>query len=552
MTDALPPIPDALIFKLSDDGNKLLAVFVACEAPPPLDPTIIKERLEKQGLANLFLNESAIIELLKQYKLNESFTLEIGERRNGLCTITIDSVKMSAKLTLIPPYGGTAVDRAQIQQVLQEKGVVSGILESEIEAALKDGFATDRIIAQGLNPVPGTDAQFQSLIPEIRERKPHIDEKGFANYRDLGQLIVVRQGEALMRRTPPTGGIKGQDITGQILAPTAGQNTPFTAELQGAKLDPNDSNLLLAAITGQPKLVPNGVIVEPTINLPLVDLSTGNMNFDGTINIKGDVREGMKIYASGDLFVGGTVEAAEIEVGGNIVIKGGVIGHSEHKGDPDEGATFNAKIVSKGSISVRFAENAQMEAGTDIIIEEFSMHNHLTALNRILVGKSGGKKGHIIGGVTCAAVLVKAAIIGSNAGSVTKIKVGFNPYLQAQLDRLKLGIEHNEKEQEDINKIIAFVLAHPEKDKDGLLYKLFHTQEKLETDYALFHEERSHVLAEMTLADQVQVIVEEAIYSETEIQIGNAIWKNNEDRGKGVFQMVNGAIDFGNTMLSIN
>ena len=223
--------------------------------------------------------------------------------------------------------------------------------------------------------------------------------------------------------------------------------------------------------TGQPKLVPNGVVVEPTITLPQVDISTGNMSFDGTINIKGDVKDGMKIHATGDVFVGGTVEAAEIEAGGNVVIKGGVIGHSEHSGDPNEAPTFNAIIISKGSISAHFAENVCMEAGIDIIIEEFSMHNHLTALNRVLVGKSGGKKGRIIGGITCASVLVKTAIIGSNAGFVTKVRAGFNPYLQAQVDKLKLEIDANEKEQEDLKKIIAFVLAHPEKDKNGLLNK---------------------------------------------------------------------------------
>lgn len=556
MNDALPA--DVLTFKLSDDG-KLLATCEACECKPPLDEATIKEALAKQGLSGLFWHENSLSNLLKQYNnAGEGFVLEIGERRDGVCTLNIDDDKMTARLTLIPPYGGAPVALFQIQLALQEKGVVSGIMINEIKAALKDGYATERVIAQGLHPVPGTDAQFQSLVPKIRERKPQVDARGIANYRDLGQLIVVRPGDPLMCRTPPTEGKKGRDITGQILMPQPGQDTPFASGLQGvefdpdAELDPDDNSLLLAAITGQPKLVPNGVMVEPTINLPLVDLSTGNMKFDGTINIKGDVKDGMKIHASGDVFVGGTVEAAEIKAGGNVVIKGGVIGHSEHSGDPNEVPTFNAKIISKGSISVHFAENVCMEAGTDIIIEEFSMHNHLTALNRVLVGKSGSKKGRIIGGITCASVLVKAAILGSNAGFITKVRAGFNPYLQAQLDKLKLEIDANEKEQEDIKKIIAFVLAHPEKDKNGLLNKALHTREKLENDCPQLHAARIHLLSEMTLPEHVQVIVEDAVHCGTEIQIGNSIWKNNEERGKGVFQIVEGEIDFGNIMLSVS
>ena len=542
---------DTLTFKLTDDG-KLLAVVEAGECKPPLDELMIKEALVKQGLADLFLYENALSNLAKQYSATtEGFGLEIGERRDGGCVLKIDGDKMAARLTLIPPYGGVPAGLLQIQLALQEKGIASGIMTGEIEAALKEGSAAERVIAKGLPPVPGENAQFHSLVPEIRERKPQIDERGIAHYRDLGQLIVVKQGDLLMRRIPPTAGKEGLDITGQTIAAQPGQDTQFTSGLAGAVLDPDDNNLLRAAMTGQPKLVPNGVIVEPTINLPLVDLSTGNVNFIGTINIKGDVKEGMKIRASGDVFIGGTVEAAEIEADGNIVIKGGVIGHSEHSADPNADVIFNARIISKGSISAHFAENVCMEAGTDIIIEEFSMHNHLTACHQILVGKSGGKKGRIIGGITCASVLVKAAVFGSNAGFITKVRAGFNPYLQARMDKLKLEVNANEKEQEDIKKIIAFVLAHPEKDKNDLLHKALHTREKLEVDCAQLHAERGHLQSEMTLAENVQIIAEEAVHCGTEIQIGHCVWKNNEERGKGVFHIVDGEISFDNVMLNI-
>ncbi|MDP1666387.1 MAG: FapA family protein [Methylobacter sp.] len=556
MNDASPT--DILTFKLSDDG-KLLAIFEECECKPPLDEAMIKEALAKQGLSNLFVHENALSHLVKQYNSrSESFVLEIGERRDGRYALKIDNDKMTARLTLIPAYGGAPVALFQIQLALQEKGVVRGIMMDEIKSALKQGYATEHIIAQGVHPVRGIDARFQSLIPQIRERKPQVDARGIANYRDLGQLIVVRPGDPLMCRTPPTEGKKGWDITGQALMPQAGQDVQFASGLQGveldsdAELDPDNNSLLLAAITGQPKLVPNGVVVEPTIDLSLVDISTGNMSFDGTINIKGDVKDGMKIHATGDVFVGGTVEAAEIEAGGNIVIKGGVIGHSEHSGDPNEVPTFNAIIISKGSINVHFAENVCMEAGVDIIIEEFSMHNHLTALNRVLVGKSGGKKGRIIGGITNASVLVKTAIMGSSTGFITKIKTGFNPYLQAEQGKLKLEIDANEKEQDDLKKIIAFVLAHPEKDKNGLLNKAIHTKEKFEIDCTQLHADRLHLLSEMTLAENVQVIAEEAVHCGVEVQIGNSIWKNNEERGKGVFQLVDGEVTFANIMLSVN
>lgn len=538
-------LTDVLIFKLNDEG-KLLAEFETREDKPLLEEAAIKEALAKQGFAHLHLHENSLSQLITQYTdSNENFVLEIGERRDGECIIKIDSDRMAARLTLIPPYGGTPVAMSQVEQALQEKGVVNGIKTDAIKAALKGGDVADHIIAQGLLPEPGTDAQFQSLLPEMRERKPQEDEHGNVDYRELGGIIVVKQGTPLMRRIPPTAGKNGQDVTGQVLMPKAGKDVQFASRLQGAQLDPSDNNLLLAAITGQPKIVPNGVTVDPTISVKIVDISTGNMSFDGAIIIKGDVKEGMKVHASGDVMVGGTVEAAEIEAGGNVVIKGGVIGRSEHTADPNAVPVFNARIVSKGSISARYAENVYMEAGVDINIEEYSMHNHLVSLNQILVGKSGGKKGRIIGGSTCATGLVQAGKIGSNAGFLTKIRVGFNPLLHAKLDKLKLEIEAKEKELEDIKKIIAFVMAHPEKNKNDLLNKASNNKEKIELDCVQLHVDLANLHEEMTLSEHVEVIVEEAIYCGTEIQIGHLFWRNNLDRGKGVLQIVDGEIAFG-------
>jgi uncharacterized protein (DUF342 family) len=240
--------------------------------------------------------------------------------------------------------------------------------------------------------------------------------------------------------------------------------------------------------------------------------------------------------------VGGTVEAAEIEAGGNIVIKGGVIGNSE-LGDGSAPA-FGARIVAKGSVSVRFAENVSIEAGTDIIIEEYSMNNQLTALNQILVGKSGGKKGHIRGGTARAMILVKAASIGSSAGIRTNVHAGLNPHIYEQLNGLKREIEANEKEQENIKKIITFVQNNPEKDKDGLLDKAHRTLEKLTSDFTRYNADLDNLHAEMAFAEDAKVIVERAVYSDTEIQIGNQIWRTIEERGKGVFQLIDGEINF--------
>jgi hypothetical protein len=535
---------DALTFKLDGD-NKLFAVFEPVECKVALDGDAIKEILVKQNFSDLFVDEKAFSRLVQMYNnTNAGFVLEIGERRNGEFIIKVSEDKMSALLTMTPAYGGVPVTFEQIRQSLKEKGIVNGIVPiAEIEAILKEGQATDFVIAQGLPAIPGLDAQFHSLVPEMQERRPQINEQGIADFRDLGNLVVVKEGEPLMRRTIATEGKKGKNVLGQIITPKPSQNTPFSAELKGAMFDPEDSDLLVSAIMGQPLLIANGVMVSPTITVPQVNIATGNLSFDGTINILGDVMEGMKIYALNDIFIGGTVEAAEIEAGGNISIKGGVIGHTDPNGN--SASQMSGKISCKGSVSARFAKYVSIEAGTSIVIEEYSMNNQLTAMNQILVGKSGGKKGLIIGGTARAMMLIQAASVGSDAGVKTYIQAGLNPHTQEQLNIIESEIEANEKNQEDIKKIITFVENNPEKDKNGLLDKARRTLGKLTTEIGQYQAVRESLLSEMSFAEYAKVVVEQTLYSGVEIRIGDQIWKAKEERGKTIFRLIDKKISFG-------
>lgn len=536
---------EALTFRLDED-NKLLAVFEPDESKVALDGATIKDMLARQNLSDLFLDEQAFSRLVQLYNNSDAgFVMKIGERRDGEFIINVAKDKMTAWLTMTPAYGGVPITFEQIRQTLREKGVVSGLITAaEIEVLIKEGRATDHIIAQGIPPVPGLDAQFHSLIPEMQERRPQINDRGIADFRDLGQLILVKQGDPLMRRTLPTEGKKGQNILGQVLTPKPTQNTPFSAEVKGARFDPDDSDLLVSTIVGQPVLIPNGVMVSPTITVPQVNISSGNLSFDGTINILGDVMEGMKVYALGDIFVGGTVEASEIEAGGNISIKGGVIGNR----DPNGGSatSLSGRISCKGTVRARFAKYVNIEAGTSIIIEEYSMNNQLTALNQILVGKPGGEKGLIIGGSARAMMLIQAVSIGSGTGIKTYIQAGLNPHTQEQLNNIERQIEANEKNQDDIKKIITFIENNPEKDKNGLLDKARRTLNKLMSEITQHQTDRDSLLSEMSFAEYAKVVVEQTIYNGVEVRIGDQTWKAQEERGKTVFRLIDKKISFGN------
>jgi uncharacterized protein (DUF342 family) len=332
-----------------------------------------------------------------------------------------------------------------------------------------------------------------------------------------------------MRRIPATAGENGYDVSGRVLKATPGKNTPFSNLVKGATVDPADANLLCAAISGQPIVGPSGVSIEAVVALPHVDISTGNVDFDGSVNVEGNVGSGMHIRATGDVFIGGSVGAARITAGGKVVVKGGVIGG----GEDDASAEDRAVIRCQGSFQASFLEYAEIESSSEILVDDHSMYSTLAAGAQVIVGRPGSKTGHIRGGTVSAATLVKAVTFGSPVGVKTIVRVGFGEHHRARLIVIEKDIEANEKREADLRKAVAG--RHSEKDEQALA--------KVVEQLGGLREEATQIKAYSTLAGG-RVVVDRKIYSGTEIHIGSRGWTSHDDHANGVFRLHEGEIVF--------
>ena len=52
-----------------------------------------------------------------------------------------------------------------------------------------------------------------------------------------------------------------------------------------------------------------------------VDNNVGNIRFDGTVLVRGNILNGFKVEADGDVQVNGVVEGGYIENTGNVIVK---------------------------------------------------------------------------------------------------------------------------------------------------------------------------------------------------------------------------------------
>ena len=540
---AAPSDTSRLTLALGDDQRTLLATYTPpadTDTPgPQLQPADIQALVKARGFGALWQNAAGVQQLLQQLPaIKLPLTVAIGEKRDARCLVQINKTRMSATLTLVPPEGGVNLTLDQVRTALSDKGVRSGLLDDVVSVAVAKGIATDLEIARGKPSVNGQNTQFEQLVPDMAERHPHIDEQGLADYRDLGDFVAVKAGTPLLRRIPPTDGEEGFDVSGNPLRPKPGTSWSFAPGLKGVETDIADRDLLLASVAGQPVMVPRGVKVDPNFVLPQVDLSTGNIKFDGTVHVLGDVTNGMKVTSTGDVLIGGAVLAGEIEANGNVIIKGGVIGHSEYNSrESGLSSLFSAKVVAQGHIHARYAENACLRSEANVELDDYAMHTEITALGHVVIGKPGGKKGKFIGGHARATVGIRVAEAGSDAGPPTVLQAGYNPALTKELFLLDQRSAKHDTEVANLQKIIDFITAHPERNKDDLVGRATVTQEMHQSELLDIEAQRVNLKEAMCLAGDAHIAVEHAIYGGTEVRLGGKIWQTAERHEKAIFRI---------------
>lgn len=525
--------PQGLSFNFDPGSRSLVATYApeAGEVPPTVDLPWLENHLGELGHGALRRNPAALGVLADNIKAARPVAaLAVAEAIDARAEVSVAPDKMAAFLSVAPPQGGSPIDDGAIRRALMQQGVVAGIKEEVIAQALAQGQMESVLVAEGRLPVHGEDGRIDTLVPEIRNRVPQLNEKGLMDYRNLGEILTVQAGEAVMQRIPATPGVAGETVSGAVIPAVAGKEAMFSPNLTGVTPSPEDPNTLAAAITGQPVRTRDGIIVEPTYTVDEVTINSGNIAFDGAVTVKGDVQAGMTIKTSGDIEIGGTVEAAILIAGGNIVIKGGAIGARGRK--DAQGKEIPSYIQCTGSFTATYVQQATVEAGDSIFIDDVAMQSNLTATNQIVVGHK--QRGHIIGGRLQATLMVKAKVIGSAAHIATRIDIGLDPRLRAQQQRLTAHRAQIEEQLAQVVKLQELAARMPERVPLETLKRARITRESLLRTVARLGEEEALLQEQLRLSQSATVVAEQAVFEGTEVRCGQLHYAVVGDKPHGL------------------
>ncbi|MDR1302026.1 MAG: FapA family protein [Treponema sp.] len=408
---------------LDDDGANLKVV-----AP------VMKGKRVTKGEAMRALTAKGVIEIdenLVGTVVNEAkgVYVRVGSfvrkyTNDSMVSVSVTDQDMKALITLMPPGpGGIDLAFETILNVLKDNRVVYGIKEDFLQNFLdRPSYRVPVVAAEGIPAVNGRDAYIEYLFKTTQKRAPvHEGADGRVDFREINSIQNVVKDQPLAKKIPPEEGTVGRTVIGGYLPAKPGNDIEIPLGINVHLGE--DRSTVISDINGQVILASGLISVEPVYTVQgNVNLKTGNIIFLGTVIITGNVEDGFSVKAQGNIEVKGSVEMADLEAEGDIIVQKGI-------------TSRNTGTVKAGkSVYARFIENAAIEAGNMVIVSDGIINSRVDAFKRIVCK---GKRATIVGGHLRAAEEINAKVIGSAvSGTETICEVGVDPKSKKELDTL--------------------------------------------------------------------------------------------------------------------
>lgn len=431
---------------------------------------------------------------------------------NERVRISVPPEKDKAVCRFYPPSTkGKMMSKQDILDELAMENVSFGIIEKNIDAYISARqFCVNVLMAKGKAPVEGHSAQVKFLFDTNAVSKPKINEDGSVDFHDLGNINHVSKDELLAEKIPMDIGKPGTDVFGNVIPQ---MKVKDCALKHGNHIRISEDGLqMFSEVSGHVSLVNDTVFVSDVYEVPAdVGPSTGDIEYDGNVTVKGNVITGFTVKATGNIVVNGAVEGATLIADGDIILRNGIQGMNK------------GLLKAKGDVVTKFIESANVETESSIKTDAI-LHSNVTAKKNVIVS---GKRGLITGGTVKAGDVIQAKTIGSTMGTTTNLEVGIDPALIEQCRIYEKQMEEFNAEEEKLNQMIALFrkkLAAGEKLSPEKLKVLKEAAVKKEALTAKKNELEATLNAakeEIEQHEEGKVKVENIAYPGTKMIIGN-------------------------------
>lgn len=461
---------------------------------------------------------------------------------DGSVEIEISPDKLSAFLEITPAGpGGKMPEETDIKEQLSKNGITFGIIEDELkklaESFKKNSFPTEKIlVAQGTNAVKGEDGTVEYMFNTATSLKPQPNPDGSVDYKNINIINVVTAKQKLVQLHPPQKGTPGKNVLGQVIPAEDGAAAKMPSG-KNISTDPQDANCLIANIDGIVRLTGSNIDVFDGFIVPgNIDYSTGNVKYEKSVIVNGDVKAGFSINCGGDLQVKGTIEDCNILINGNVLCKLGFVGQGK------------GIIISNGDVNVGFTKNQTIKSRKNVNVAKEALNSHIYARSSIFIH---GKPISVAGGNLMARDSITVYSVGNHSNIRTMLEVGTDYSLleesnkiEQQLNDLQLNYQKLIEGYNGLEKSANKRISDPEKNTE-LLSKLKDTILKHKQQIELLKQRKKLISKNIRCPGAAFILFKHAVYPGTLVKICDRTLLIKETvSGPKKIMMVNNDIGF--------
>ena len=290
--------------------------------------------------------------------------------------------KMECRCGYLPRESGSPITLTDLCQFLAQANVKIGIDQEELErlvaAAAGRQTVRDLVVARGVPTVKGSDGYFLATAkPSIRAH--HEGDEGDApDFRNVQTFVNVLPGDEIGRLVPNRAGVPGRKVTGEVAIPKHGR--PLKLKIGPNVAADEQGEVLFAAAAGRVWHAGDEISVVQEYRVAGdVDFRVGSVDFNGVVEVHGDVLDGFNVTATKGVHVHGNIGNGSINCQGDVAICG-MDGHG------------TGSIVCQGNLRANYLHDCRVECAGDVIVQTEIHNSSIFALGRVVV-KMGGAWG---------------------------------------------------------------------------------------------------------------------------------------------------------------
>lgn len=414
------------------EGRTSLQVFPPMEGGETVS---INEVIEYLSNRNINYDSQALYSIIgkkEEYEVIINVNTRTEEKEGYKLVVSSDKMKATVRF-YAPSTQGKLMTKLEFINDLGLKNIKYGIQEDAIDNFFENRhYCEDIVIAKGTEPRHGTDAYIEYYFNTDLKAKPTLKDDGSVDFFNLNTINHCHKGVEIARLFPEDRGESGMNIVGEKLKP---RDVKKKILKYGKNITISDDKLtMISQVDGHVTLVDEKVIVSDVLNVENIDSSTGNIDYEGSVQVRGNICANFSLIAKGNIEVQGIVEGAYLQAGGDIILARGINGMGR------------GRLNAQGNIVTKFMENTKASAGGYVTAESI-LHSTVQAGSEITVS---GRRGFITGGRVCATNTITVKTLGSSMGADTIVEVGADPKIKTRMQDLQ-------KEIADLTKILLSV-----------------------------------------------------------------------------------------------